>query len=174
MTQRRQHDFDLTPLFEALERPLALVDSPERRAALEAYIGAARMHLEKAALDLVSGVLEAVNENELGLEARLQYAPGGLKLVIESAAEATASASEGEPLFSIDGDVEKVTIRLPGELKGLIDKAANMRGGSTNSWYIRELSRAIRSSMRDLAREERRAGNRGSRGHSMKGFVGDE
>ena len=34
--QRQQREIDLSTVFEALERPLALIDSPERRADMHA------------------------------------------------------------------------------------------------------------------------------------------
>jgi uncharacterized protein (DUF1778 family) len=68
--------------------------------------------------------------------------------------------------------MEKVTIRLPRELKDLIDHAATMSGRSANSWYIRNLASAIRDSMRERERGFRPG--RGPRwGHRPPGFAGD-
>jgi uncharacterized protein (DUF1778 family) len=70
--------------------------------------------------------------------------------------------------------VEKVTIRLPAELKELIAQAANLRGVSVNTWYVRELARTISRQVSDQVREEQREARherrRANRG--LRGFVG--
>ena len=179
MTQsqgQQEHPLDLSAVFEALDRPLALIDSPERRAEIERYLQTARIHLERAILDLIAGVLQAVNAANGGVRVRLQYEAGAPSIVVE-AAEAGA-ANEQEPVFTVEGDVEKVTIRLPKELKELIDQAASLGGRSANAWYIRELGRSVSRFVRDEARREddqRRHGRRGWRpGGSLRGFVGDD
>ena len=50
------------PLFDALKQPLALVESDERRQAVETYIEAARTPLERAVFDLMSQLVAAVDE----------------------------------------------------------------------------------------------------------------
>ena len=50
------------------------------------------------------------------------------------------------------GRMEKVTVRLPEDLKDLIDRLARQEGFSANNWYIRELARATaRSATRGAA-----------------------
>jgi len=173
--QRQQREIELKSVFEALERPLGLIDNAERRADMQRYVEAARIHLERAIFDVLSDVTSAVNDAGAGARARLEYQGGKLFLVVEAVQEAE-SGPEAEPLFSVEGDVEKVTIRLPGELKELISQAANLRGMSVNTWYVRELARTISRQVRDQvregqreARQERRRGNRG-----LRGFVGRE
>jgi predicted HicB family RNase H-like nuclease len=180
MTQqnRQQREIDLASVFEALERPLGLVDNPDRRADMQRFVEASRIHLERAVFDVLSNVTAAVNEAGTGARVHLEYLLGKLYLVVESAAE-PENGPEAERLFSIEGDVEKVTIRLPGELKELISQAANMRGVSVNTWYVRELARTISRQVRDQMRDEQRQSRReqreerrGSRG--LHGFVGRE
>jgi hypothetical protein len=190
MTQPQAHRkrLELTPLFVALEQPLALLDAPERRRDVETYLGAARVHLERAVFDLLSAAVAAVNEAGTGVRARLEYEAGTPVLVVETAAgaqagmgpepEADADAEAGS-FFAFEGDMERVTIRLPRELKELIDNAAGRAALSANSWYLRELARTV-------AREMRRGGPRREpppppwqqrgprRGGSVKGFVGDD
>ncbi|HLF70945.1 MAG TPA: Arc family DNA-binding protein [Dehalococcoidia bacterium] len=174
MTQAQtRHELDLTPLFQALVTPLGLIDSPERRQEIERYFDAARIHLERAVFDLLDTSLRAINEATPGANVRLQYEAGKPVLVIDPvAATEEASESETEPVFTVEGDMEKVTIRLPRELKDLIDQAANLSGRSANSWYIRHLAWAIRDSIRQTNRGPRR--DRGPRwGHQPHGFPGD-
>jgi hypothetical protein len=92
-----------------------------------------------------------------------------------------AQDAEPEPSFN-DSDLEKVTLRLPKELKELIDMAAGRHGISANNWYVRELSRTIarhvRESLRENGHEERHEGRRRGfyrgRGGSLRGFVGGD
>ncbi len=175
--QRQQKEINLGGVFEALERPLGLVDNPDRRADMQRFVEAARVHLERAIFDVLSEVTTSVNDAGTGANARLEYQGGRLFLVVEPAAE-PENGPESERLFTVEGDVEKVTIRLPAELKDLISQAANLRGVSLNSWYVRELARTISRQVRDQVRDEQRQSRheqrrerRDSRG--LHGFVGD-
>jgi plasmid stabilization system protein ParE len=92
-----------------------------------------------------------------------------------------AQDSEPAPTYD-DSDLEKVTLRLPKELKELIDMAAGRYGISANNWYVRELSRTIarqvHESLRGTGRDERRDGRRRGfyrgRGGSLRGSVGGD
>jgi len=167
-------DFD--PLLAGLEQPLQLISDPQTREQLRAYISAAKPQVERAAFDLLSQAVNAFNDANPEQRARLEYASGSLYVSVEP-------APTGEPETSFnDSDLEKVTLRLPKELKDLIDMAAGRHGISANNWYVRELSRTIarsvRDSVRESAREERREGRRRGfyrgRGGSLRGFVGGE
>jgi predicted HicB family RNase H-like nuclease len=177
MTQAKRHqlEINLGPVLEALERPLNLIDSPERRADIQRYLEAGRIHLERGMVDVLSAAVGIVNDAGAGARARLEYQAGKLYLVVESAEE--AEPSDPEPIFEIDGEMEKVTIRLPAELKELISEAANLRGVSINSWYIRELARTVSRQVREQVKEERRESRREQRGQrrgrSLRGFIGD-
>jgi hypothetical protein len=175
--QRLQREINLNSVFEALERPLGLIDNPERRNDIQRYVDAARVHLERAMFDVLSEMASAVNEAGAGARARLEYQGGKLFLVVEGGAE-EETGGEAERLFSVEGDVEKVTIRIPSELKDLISQAANLRGMSVNNWYVRELGRTISRQVRDELRDEARRARREERhnrpGGGLKGFVGGQ
>jgi predicted HicB family RNase H-like nuclease len=186
-TNRTSIDFQ--QLLAGLEQPLQLVTDPQRRQELEAYISAARPHVERAAFDVLSQVITAFNDASHDLKARLEYTAAGLQLVTQPEGEAAPERS-----FS-DEDLEKVTLRLPKELKELIDRAAGTAAMSANNWYVRELSRVIsrhvnesmrdawreqrdawreqRDAMREEQRDARRRGFYRGRGSSLKGSVGD-
>lgn len=169
-------------IFEALHGPLALVEDGERRQALERYLGAIRVPLERAVFDMlaemVSGIEEQVGEQ---YTLRLTYRPGALALEIEPR---PSDAPEEEPvdwgLFG--GDTEKITIRIPAELKELITAAAAASGLSANNWFIRVLARSLRAAahngrddehdQRHEARDERRRGRRD--GKQLRGWIGGE
>ena len=77
-------------------------------------------------------------------QAKLEYDMTGLHLVVEPLNEGPTP----EASFN-DSDPERVTLRLPKELKDLIDSLASRHGMSANNWYVRELSRVIGRSVRD-------------------------
>lgn len=158
-------ELNLDGVFQALEQPLALVDSPERRAELQRFISAARVHLERGIFDLLSAATTAVNAAGTNTHVRLEYESGHLYLAIDTDRE-----DEPGPAFGMDGGIERVTLRLPARLKGLIDDAAAIRGVSVNSWYVRTLARALHHQMHGALPPEQAApraawrGRRGRRG----------
>jgi hypothetical protein len=101
------------PVFDALKQPLALVESDERRRQIEAYLEAARVPLERAVNDLMSQLIEAVEAKTADhYRMRLAYRPGGLGLEIE---EKVQDGDEAR-WSTLEGDVEKITIRIPAEI----------------------------------------------------------
>jgi predicted HicB family RNase H-like nuclease len=186
MTAKYQRtEIDLAPLLAGLEQPLQLIGDPQAREQLQAYVNAARPHVERAAFDVLSQVVNSFNDANPDQRAYLEYADGGLHIRLEATAD-----NDTETSFN-DSDLEKVTLRLPRELKELIDTAAGRHGISANNWYVRALSRIIardvRDSLRDAAREGRRGDParegrpegrrgfyRGRGGGSLRGFVGGD
>ena len=175
-SNNRRTPIDFEPLLAGLEQPLQLVTDPQAREQLRAYVGAARPHVERAAFDVLSQAVSGFNDANPEQRARLEYADGRLYISVDP-------APDGEPEASFtEGDLEKVTLRLPRELKELIDMAAGRHGISANNWYVRELSRTIarhvRDSMRGSSREERHEGRRRGfyrgRGSGLQGFVGGQ
>ena len=166
------------PVFDALKQPLALVESDERRRTLETYIEAARLPLERAVFDLMSQVAQAVDERVGNhYRVRLSYRPGGLAVEVD---EKTGNGEEAQ-YSALEGDVEKITIRIPAELKDLAQQAASKAGTSANTWFVKALARAVRNievqtgpprpSQPPSWREGRRGAGRGSR---LSGWVGGD
>ena len=159
-------------VFDALKQPLALVESDERRRALETYIEAARLPLERAVFDLMSQVAQAVDERVGShYRVRLSYRPGGLAVEVD---ERTGNGEEAQ-YSALEGDVEKITIRIPAELKDLAQQAASKAGTSANTWFIKALARAVRNIDVQTAppAPSWREGRRG-RGSRLSGWVGGD
>lgn len=134
-------------VFDALKQPLALVESDERRRGLETYIETARTPLERAVFDLMSELVGEV-QAQIGdqYHIRLGYQPGGLTVDVDAKPEAAASSTGDDTQWSsTDGDVEKITIRIPAELKDLAQQAASQAGTSANTWFVKALARAVRN-----------------------------
>lgn len=164
------------PIFDALKQPLALIESDERRRAIETYIEAARIPLERAVHDLMSQMAQAVDEKvNSHYRVRLSYKPGGLEVEID---EKIGGNGEEAQWSTAEGDVEKITIRIPAELKDLAQQAASKAGTSANTWFIKALARAVRNIDVQTAppppappfSEHRRHG----RGSRLSGWVGGD
>ncbi len=134
-TQRQQVDIDLTPVFEALERPLALVDSPERRDEMQRFANASRGYQERAIFDLLSRLAQSVNDTHTGAELRLEYRNGGLSLTVE----AERPSEPEEPVIVEGGEQDRLTLRLPPRIKQEVERAASQAGISVNHWCARAL-----------------------------------
>lgn len=169
----RTDDIDLSPLFQGLEQPLQLITDPEARERQQAYVNAARPQVERAAFDILAGIVRTFNEASADQRVSLEYADGGLHLRIEDSQE-----PETETAFS-DSELERVTLRLPKQLKELIDLAARQHGMSANSWYIRALSIVAARQLRGWP--DGRGGRHGGRhrgpsrggGRGQEDFAGD-
>jgi hypothetical protein len=79
-----------------------------------------------------------------------------------------------------EGDVEKITLRIPAELKDMAVEAATKAGLSSNSWFVRMLARSVRQSEgfeppREEPRGRRERHSRhGGMGSRITGWVGPE
>ena len=165
MQSRSQFTVDLDPVLDALHGPLALIDDQERREDMRRFVDAARVHQERALFDLISDVVAGINEASGEARVRLEYQSGHLHIAVDS--NTVPEDDAADPMTRMDGDLEKVTIRLPRPLKEHIDRAADERGVSLNSWYVRALAGAVfhhmRGSRRDGRREAARPARRGRR-----------
>jgi hypothetical protein len=140
-------EFKTDAVFDALKSPLGLVEDQEKRQAFERYVEAARYPLERAVFDLLSALVTAVGERvQDRYRLRLAYAPGALTLDVETVAQPEEPAGDVPEWTSAgDGETEKITIRIPAELKNLATQAASSAGLSANSWFVRALARSLRA-----------------------------
>jgi len=169
-------EFRTDAIFEALKRPLGVIDDPERRKQIEDYIEAARDNLERSVFDVLSQFADAVgDEVSAHYDVSLTYKPGVLDLSVKP----REASERDEDVYSMaEGDIEKITIRVPAELKELASEAAKEASLSANSWFVRQVARAVRHSDIDVKVEKRgpqRGRRRGRRGGGkLTGWVGPE
>lgn len=182
-------EFRTDRLYDALKTPLGLVDDAERRAALERYVEAARLPLDIAVYQIVSDMVSTIDDQLApATRAHVTYRDGALHLDVERrTGDEPITLAEAE-WTRPDGEMEKITIRLPAELKNLVTQAAAGSGLSVNSWLIRALAHAVRSAVRgDDDRDERHGyrgrrnesrgrtdDRRGGRGARLSGWIGGE
>jgi hypothetical protein len=169
-------EFRTDAIFEALKGPLGLIDNPERRKQIENYIETARVSLERSVFDLLSKFADTVNgEVAAHYEIALGYRPGVLNLDVR---RREPSEPVSEAWSTADGEVEKITIRIPAELKELATDSAIKAGLSANSWFVRVLARALRNAEEPAPPEEPRHRGGGHERHGsgqrLSGWVGPE
>ena len=97
------------------------------------------MHWERSLVSVLSEVAARVNASQTQVEARVQFDNETAEWVLEPREVDPAQ----EAAWFASGDQEKVTIRIPSELKELINRAAARSGLSLNSWYVRMLAGAL-------------------------------
>jgi predicted HicB family RNase H-like nuclease len=76
-----------------------------------------------------------------------------------SAAPASTAAADGD-----DGNVSRITLRLPEQLKQRMEEAANREGLSVNAWLVRAVAAALEP-------KERRRSTRHQSGERYTGWV---
>lgn len=167
-------EFTTETIFEALKGPLGVVDNPERRTQIEGYIEAARLPLERSVFDLLSEFARAVNDEVTShYEVSLGYQPGVLDLEVR---HREPSEPPEQTWTLAEGEVEKITLRIPAELKDLATQAAAKASLSVNAWFVRVLARALRSAEAPEPAEVRHRGHRrgGRAGRRLTGWIGPD
>jgi hypothetical protein len=161
----------LDPVFDALRQPLGLVEGEERRRQIETFIETARVPLERAIFELLAQALHTVDER-VGerYRVRLAYRPGGPAVEVE---EKVQDGDEAR-WSAMEGDVEKITIRIPAELKDLATQAASQAGTSANTWFVKALARALRNMESQQQRPQAWREERHGRGSRLSGWVGGD
>jgi hypothetical protein len=161
------------------------VEDQEKRQAFERYVEAARYPLERAVFDLLSELVAAVDTQVHDrYRLRLSYRPGALLLDVDPVSQPETPRDVPEWTSAGDGETEKITIRIPAELKDLATQAASSAGLSANSWFVRALARSLRT-MDEAPRPPRRPGwpeppepprppREGRTGKKLQGWYGGE
>jgi len=169
----------------ALDAALELVEDEEQRARLRRVIGASRASVERASQDVLAQVVADINERLAGrARVDLRHTPGGVEVSVAPYTPA-ADLDEDEPWEFADSELEKLTLRVPVELKDRATAAAKESGLSVNAWFTRLLARELRTpgpgtDLEDEGEDEDQSGRRGrgrhrrrhGRGASLKGWVG--
>lgn len=162
-------------IFDSLHQPLTLVEEG-RREEFARYVESARYPLERAVFDLLAAFTEDVDRQIAAhYHLSLAYRPGAVEPRVEPRAPAAQPPAGEAELLTGEGETEKITIRIPAPLKDLVTQAAAEAGVSVNTWIIRVLAGALRSTWRGDTepRHHAQREHRG-RGQRLSGWIGDE
>ncbi len=157
-------------ILEAFDGALELVEDEQQRDRFSRVLSASGASVERAVDELIAELTGEINE-ALGddIQVDLNYGVDGLSVDVSQSA-ADDDEPGDETLSFSEGEVEKLTLRLPGELKDRATGAAAEAGYSLNQWIVRVLARELaseRSGRRGRGRERRRG-----RGSELRGWIG--
>jgi hypothetical protein len=143
---------DLAPYVQSLSRALAQAGTAggeEAEAFLERFVGPLESAIRLTLLTVLSAAAEEISAT-LGpgaVDVRLR---GGDPQFVVNAPRAEEADGEGVPAYvaSDEGQVSRVSLRLPERLKSRIDELAGRDGLSTNAWMVRVVAAAIEADER--------------------------
>lgn len=169
---------EMDGVFAAFDDALALVSDEGERERFRLLLSASRDSVRRATAEVVRKALDEVNSAAAGLvDAQLIYGADGVELRVErSSPAAVGSGADHEFEFVFDTDeIDRLTLRIPAELKDIASKAADQAGISLNAWLTGLLTREAAHRARAGGREGRARGGAGRRGpgQSLKGWIGD-
>jgi hypothetical protein len=139
-----------------------------------------RPALERALADLLADVVAEVNAGLEEAQVDIVFrgsGGGGFAVEVkqrEGPAE-TADGSEDDQAATLSmADAEKLTLRLPADLKERASASAVATGVSLNAWIVRAIARELDGRETRRFRREFRADRRGGPegGSSLRGWVG--
>jgi hypothetical protein len=158
-------------ILEAFDEALELVEDEQQRERFARVLAASRASVERSVHELVAGVAEEVNE-ALGDRVQVNLTYGSEGATINVSAPPLEEDEDDETLSFRGDEVEKLTLRLPPELKERATGAAAQAGVSLNSWIVRVLARELAGGG-GAGRRGGRGGRRRGRGAArLKGWIG--
>jgi hypothetical protein len=157
-------------IFEAFDATLDLIEDEEQRARVRRVLDASRDSVQRAVHDLIGAAVHEVNEAAGGsLRADLIYGPDGLELNVSTPDPAEPRDDATVEIDFDASEIERLTLRLPAELKEIAASAAEGAGVSLNTWLTRLVTQeAGRTRRRERGRHRRGDGG----GQSLKGWIG--
>ena len=168
---------EIESILLAFDEALELVEDEQQRERFSRVLGASRASVERAVDDLIAEVTAEVNE-ALGDELRVDLNYGSEGMSVDVTRPPAEPVDEDEARLLSEGEVEKLTLRLPQELKDRSTAAAAQAGSSLNSWIVRVLARELAGARDDddpweyRSRRRRRRRSRAERGAQLRGWIG--
>jgi hypothetical protein len=135
---------DLTPYLESLATALAAAAAPggpETTRAAEmltnALTASARLALLEALSDAAAEITMRLPDSSVEVRLRGREAD----LVVSSTAAEIAEAAPVPP--AAEGDLTRLTLRMPESLKAHVEQSAAAEGISVNAWLVRAVTAAV-------------------------------
>lgn len=161
---------DLTPFIDELDRRLAVAAEAvgeEGRATAERLVASLESAIRLTLLDVLSAAADEITQ-ELApgsVEVRLRSGEPELIVALPPVDEPAGPSAPPPPPEGDEGDVVRMSLRLPEHLKGGVDQAAAREHVSINAWLVRTVAAA-------LGADHSRPPQRGGRiGQSFSGWV---
>ena len=151
---------ELTPYLEGLQRDLAsaaAVGGPDVQRAADllgtAIEASGRLFLLEALSDAAAEITSKLGSSTVEVRLRGREAQF---VVSEVAAPATATSTPTEP----EGDITRITLRLPEGLKDAVEAAAAALSVSVNAWLVRAITSAVAGIPNEPGGRQHRSGRR--------------
>jgi HicB family len=141
---------DLTPYVENLRRELAVAadaGGEEARALAERLAAPLESAVRLMLLDALSSAADEITRDLAPGSVELRLRGGEPAFVVAPApADEPGDAGAAPPVVPAeddDGETARINLRLPGQLKAGIERAANREGLSVNAWLVRVVAAAL-------------------------------
>lgn len=140
---------DLTPYLDALRRDLAsaaAAGGDEISRAGELLAGSLDASVRLCLMEALSDAAAEVTTklSHASVEVRLRGREADLVVTtIDHAEPEPEPAPAGPPPTEAAGDVARITLRLPEQLKESVERAATTEGISVNAWLVRAIWAAV-------------------------------
>jgi len=165
---------DLTPYVENLGRELAVAadaGGEEARALAERLAAPLESAVRLTLLDALSAAADEITRDLAPGSVELRLRTGEPAFVVTPApVDEPGDAGAAPPVMppeDDDGETARINLRLPGQLKAGVERAASREGLSVNAWLVRVTAAVLNTNDPD-----RRRPQRGGRiGDSYSGWV---
>jgi hypothetical protein len=165
---------DITPYVENLRRELAVAaeaGGEEARVLAERLVAPLEPAVRLTLLDALSAAADEITRDLAPGSVELRLRAGEPSFVVTPAPvdEPAEAAPEAPPLSpeGDEGEMARINLRLPGQLKAGVERAAGREGLSVNAWLVRVTAAALNRND-----PNRRRPQRGGRiGDSYSGWV---
>jgi len=135
---------DLTPYLDTLRGELmaaAAPGGPELGQAAELLSGPLEVSARLALLEVLSDATAEITAQLSAASVEVRLRGREAELIVTEVAEPAAEppAAETEPV-NLDGDLARLTLRMPEPLKERIEAIATNEGVSVNAWLVRAIA----------------------------------
>jgi hypothetical protein len=129
---------ELTPYLENLHRDLAAAAAAGNDLLGSAIESSGRLCLLEALSDAAAEITSKLSSGTVEVRLRGREA----QFVVEER-DVTPALAEPVPPIDVDGDVSRVTLRLPESLKEAVEAAAAAASISVNAWLVRAVTASL-------------------------------
>jgi predicted HicB family RNase H-like nuclease len=136
---------DLTPYLDTLRGDLLMAAAPggaEISRAAELLGGSLEASARLALLEALSDATAEITAQLSAASVEVRLRGRDAELVVTEYTE-TAPEPSGPPAVDLEGDLTRITLRVPETLKERVEAAASQDGVSVNAWLARAVATAV-------------------------------